>query len=134
MLTKPILSTKLTPPRCFQTYFERKRLVKLLEANKTKIATFIIGGLVMVKALASQWVKNKTSIWVSCDADMNDIESLLSYIVYAFIKNNLNLFPQTSILLSGQNKINKDLLVNTFFTEVNTTTKQTYVVLDDFHL
>jgi LuxR family maltose regulon positive regulatory protein len=135
MLNKPILSTKLTPPRSFQTYFERKRLVKLLEANKTKIATFLIGGAGYGKStLASQWVKNKTSIWVSCDADMNDIESLLSYIVYAFIKNNLNLFPQTSILLSGQNKINKELLINTFFTEVNTTTKHTYLVLDDFHL
>jgi LuxR family maltose regulon positive regulatory protein len=135
MLNKPILSTKLTPPRSFQTYFERMRLVKLLEANKTKIATFIIGGAGYGKStLASQWVKNKTSIWVSCDADMNNIESLLSYIVYAFIKNNLNSFPQTSILLSGKNKINKELLVNTFFTEINTTTKQTYVVLDDFHL
>ena len=135
MLTKPILSTKLNRPRCFQTYFERMRLVKLLEANKTKIATVIIGGAGYGKStLASQWVKNKTSIWVSCDADMNNIESLLSYIVYAFIKNNLNSFPQTSILLSGQNTINKELLINTFFTEVNTTTKQTYVVLDDFHL
>ena len=135
MLNKPILSTKLNRPRCFQTYFERIRLVKLLEANKTKVATFIIGGAGYGKStLVSQWVKNKTSIWVSCDADMNNVESFLSYIVYAFIKNNLNSFPQTSILLSGQNTINKELLVNTFFTEINTTTKQTYVVLDDFHL
>ena len=135
MLNHQILSTKLNRPRCFQPYFKRERLENLLEKNSDRIATIISAGAGYGKStLVSQWIKNKQAVWISCDADMNNLEVFLSYIVHGFAKDEINSFPHTSLLLSAQNPINEELLINTFFSEANVTTKKVYIVLDDFHL
>ena len=135
MLNYPILTTKLNRPRCLQPYLKRERLEKLLAKNSDRVATIISAGAGYGKStLVSQWIKNKPAIWVSCDTDMNTLEVFLSYLVHGFVKNEINSFLHTSQLLSSQNPVNEELLINTFFSEVNATTKKVYVVFDDFHL
>ncbi len=135
MLNYQILSTKLNRPRCFQSYFKRERLENLLEANNDKIATFIIAGAGYGKStLVSQWLGDKQSVWISCDAEMNNLEVFLSYIVFASAKEQINFYPLTTQLLSSPNSIKEETLINTFFSEANNTSKKTYVVFDDFHL
>lgn len=135
MLNYQILSTKLNRPTCFHTYFKRERLDDLLEKNSNRVATIICAGAGYGKStLVSQWIKNKQSIWLSCDADMNELPTFLSYIVHGFTKEDINSFSETSKLLASQNIISDDLLINTFISEANTITKKVYVVFDDFHL
>lgn len=135
MRNYPILTTKLNPPRCFQTYFKRERLENILDKNSDRIATLIVAGAGYGKStLVSKWIKNKQAVWLSCDSDMNNLETLFSYIVHGFKKEQINSFPQTSMLLSGNNHISEEILINTFFSEGNATSKKTYVILDDFHL
>ena len=118
MYRQSLLTTKLNRPKCFQTYFNRERLENILEKNSDKIATLVVAGAGYGKStLVSQWIENKQAVWISCDKDMNNLEVFLSYIVFGFAKDEINSFPQTSLLLSGQNPINNEVLINTFFSE-----------------
>ncbi|RXP64458.1 hypothetical protein EC396_00335 [Lutibacter sp. HS1-25] len=135
MANYQILSTKLNRPTCFHQYFKRERLDHLLEQGSHKVATIICAGAGYGKStLVSQWVKNKEAIWLSCDADMNELPVFLSYVVHGFAKEKVNPFAETSKLLASQNTISDDLLINTFISETNNTTKKVFVVFDDFHL
>ena len=135
MYRQSLLLTKLNRPKSFQTYFKRERLEKILEKNSDRVATLIVAGAGCGKStLVSQWIQNKQSVWISCDTDMNNLQVFLSYIVFGFAKEKINSFPQTSLLLSGQNPVSNKVLINTFISEANSTSKKAYVVLDDFHL
>ena len=130
-----ILSTKLNRPTCFHEYFRRERLDDLLEKGSRKVATIICAGAGYGKStLVSQWVKNKEAIWLSCDAEMNELPVFLSYVVHGFAKEEINSFSETSKLLASQNTISDELLINTFISETNTVSKKLVVVFDDFHL
>ena len=135
MYRQSLLTTKLNRPKSFQTYFKRERLENILEKNSDRIATLIVAGAGCGKStLVSQWIQNKQLVWISCDTDMNNLEVFLSYIIFGFAKEKINAFPQTSKLLSGQNPISSEVLINSFISEANATSKKAYVVLDDFHL
>ena len=135
MYRQSLLPTKLNRPKSFQTYFKRERLENILEKNSDRIATLIVAGAGCGKStLVSQWIQNKQLVWISCDTDMNNLEVFLSYIIFGFAKEKINAFPQTSKLLSGQNPISSEVLINSFISEANATSKKAYVVLDDFHL
>lgn len=135
MLNYQILSTKLNRPTCFHQYFQRERLDDLLKKNSNRVATIICAGAGYGKStLISQWIKNKQSIWLSCDADMNELSTFLGYVVHGFTKEDINSFSETSKLLASQNTISDELLINSFISEANTITKKVHVVFDDFHL
>ena len=135
MRNYPILTTKLNRPRCFQTIFRRPRLEELLEKNLNKVATLIIAGAGYGKStLVSEWIKDKKHVWLSCDADMNKLEILISYMIHGFQKEDIHNFPETTRLLSSPNQYSEELLKNTFFSEGNSISQKIILVIDDFHL
>ena len=135
MTNYPILTTKLNRPRCFQKYYRRERLEKLLDENSDKVATLIVAGAGYGKStLVSQWLDDKKAVWVSCDAEMNQPHVFISYIVEGFMQQSIHAFKQTYGMIQSLNDIDDEILINTFFTEANAVEIRTIVVLDDFHL
>jgi len=135
LIKTPILKTKLNRPRCFQKYFKRTRLEQLLDKSLSKTATLIIAGAGYGKStLVSQWLDNKKAVWISCDADMNDLQVLINYLVEGFQQEVSFHFKQTQNLLLSQNEISDEVLINTFISEADTIEANTTVVFDDFHL
>ncbi|MBS2101113.1 LuxR C-terminal-related transcriptional regulator [Carboxylicivirga linearis] len=131
----PILKTKLNRPKCFQKYYRRERLELLLDKSLSKIATLVVAGAGYGKStLVSQWLNNKKAVWVSCDAEMNQPQVLISYIIEGAKLVSIDAFKHTSSLLQSHNDISYDVLTKAFFTEANEIEAQTIVVLDDFHL
>jgi len=135
--TPTLLLTKLRKPNVADTWIERPRLLRALEAGLSRKLILVDAPAGYGKTtLVSQWLKTRPccSAWLSLDEADNDPAIFLSYVAQAVRTVYADSMQTTAMLLSGAQLPSPDELTTVLINEFDALSGELILVLDDFHL
>lgn len=134
---RPLLLTKLYPPRLRRGLLPRPRLMQLLDRSLGHKLTLISTPPGYGKStLVSQWLERSphASAWVSLDEADNDPASFFNYLLAAVEAIDRDLTAGTRRLMRTQRGVPVRAIVDSLGTDLAAATRPLFLVLDDFHV
>lgn len=131
-----LIPSKLTRPTRLNNAILRPRILhELAQANAYKLVLFRSPAGYGKTTIVAQWLlEHPNTAWFSIDKNDNDEFRFVNYLLNAINKASDNACPKTVSIAQRRQYANLASLFSHLFEELITYYKQTYIVLDDFHL
>ena len=134
---RPIVATKLYPPRLRRQMVERSKLVEQLNRDSDRRLTIISAPAGYGKStLAAQWVRQAgvPFAWINLDSDDNNLSFFFNTVVASLHQIDPQLTPNSEALLRTRGLGRTAAVITQLIDDLSTTTRPFILVLDDYHL
>ena len=130
-----ILRTKLFTPPARPSLVDRPRLLTKLENGRHGKLSLVSAPAGFGKTtLVTSWIQQHNAVWLSLDADDNDLARFVTYVVAALQQVDPAFGEQIVTLLQANPQTQPDQISTIFLNDISYLDDSVLLVLDDYHL